>query len=97
MKILNNTTSTIPTLKIRDTVAHSSVDKANALNNFFYSCYNQNCPPLTQCSHNHEQEMPPEDCPEQLLSTEASVFDLLAQLDTAKLNQPAVMAYLLGC
>ena len=76
MKILNNTTSTIPTLNIRD--------KANALNNFFYSCYNQNCPPLAQCSHNHEQEMPPEDCPEQLLSTEASVFDLLAQLDTAK-------------
>ena len=28
--------------------------------------------------------MPPEDCPEQLLSTEASVLDLLAQLYTAK-------------
>ena len=71
-------------LRTRGTVAHSSVDKANALNNFFYDCYNQNCPPLTQCSHNYEQEMPPEDCPEQLLSTEASVLDLLAQLDTAK-------------
>ena len=84
MKFFNNTTSTIPTLQTSGTVAHSSVDKANALNNFFYGCYNQNCPPLTQCSHNYEQEMPPEHCPEQLLSTEASVFDLLAQLDTTK-------------
>ena len=28
--------------------------------------------------------MPPEVCPEQLLTTEASVFDLLVQLDTTK-------------
>ena len=33
------------TLQTRGTAAHSSVDKANALNNFFYGCYNQNCPP----------------------------------------------------
>jgi hypothetical protein len=64
MKLVNNTSSTIPTLQTRGTVAHSSVDKANTLNNFFYSCYNQNCPPLTQCSHTFDREMPPEDCPE---------------------------------
>ena len=83
MKLLNNTTSTIPTLQTGGIVAHSSIDKANVLNNFFYSCYNQNCP-LTQCSHNFERDMSPEECPEQLLTTEATVYDLLAQLDTTK-------------
>ena len=83
MKQLNNT-STTPTLQTSSTTAHSSVDKANTLNNFFHSCFNQNCPPLTQCSHNFEREMSPDDCPEQLLTTEASVYDLLVQLDTSK-------------
>ena len=58
MKLLNNTYSTISTLHTRGTVAHSSVDKANVLNNFFYGRYDQNCLPLTQYFHNFEWEMP---------------------------------------
>ena len=60
---------------------------------FLVCFYNQDCPRLTQCSHNFERGMPPEDCPEQLQSTEAFVFDLLAArldttilLDTTKLT-----------
>ena len=85
MKQLNNNL-TISTLQINSTIPHSSVDKANALNNLFHGRFNLNCPPLTVCSHNSEREMPPKDCPEELLTTEASVLDLLIQLDTTKLT-----------
>jgi hypothetical protein len=55
--------------------------KAIALNQFFYSCFN-NCPALIDCSPVLEVEA--KCCPEHLLSTEESVFDLLATLDTTK-------------
>ena len=83
LKLLNhNHDSTIPTLEDRGTSIDSSIDKANALNRFFYSCFNNNCPVLSECSSVFELEA--EYCPKYLLSTEESVFDLLANLDVTK-------------
>ena len=85
MKQCNNNSSTIPTLQTTSgATAHSSLDKANVLNKFFYDCFNHSCPPLTECSHNFEREMPPEDCPEQLLTTVSSIHNLLVHLDSTK-------------
>lgn len=58
MKQYNNNSLTIPTLQTTSSApkSHSSLDKGNK---FFQDCFNQNCPTLTECSHNFEHEIPP--------------------------------------
>ena len=59
--------------------------KATILNNFFYTCFNRDQPPLnistTEPTHNN---LHPSNCPAELLCTEESVEELLMQLDTSK-------------
>lgn len=58
-----------------------NTDKANALNSFFHIIYrcliNYDFPPLTEFPEALEPNLPADNCPKQLLSTEESVYDLL--------------------
>ena len=56
----------------------------DALNNYFYSCFNHSCPPLSDSVNNDYalEGLPPSECQMDLLCTEDSVFDLPAALDT---------------
>ena len=68
LKLLNhNHDSTILTLEDRGTSTDLSIDKANALNRFFYSCFNNNYPVLSECSS--VLELKAKYCPQYLLST----------------------------
>ena len=86
IKLLNNQQSSVPVLQFNGTTAQSSTDKADALNNYFYSCFNHSCPPLSNSVDNDYvlEDLPPNECPTDLLCTEDSIFDLLAALDTSK-------------
>ena len=60
--------STIPTLLDGDSPADSNQDKANLLNNFFFSCFNCQCPPLSpQLS---DEALDPHGFPQDLLCSE---------------------------
>ena len=56
-----------------------ATDKANALNEFFHSCFNRKCPPL-QVNDLAEQfgHLTPSGCPEDLLCKEEKVFEYLS-------------------
>ena len=86
LRLLNWNSSAVPTLQDCDTgtAIDTSVDKANALNTFFHSCFNHNFPTLSELPHIFQMELPAVDCPVDLLSTEDSVFELLSTLDTTK-------------
>ena len=59
--------------------------KANALNVFFASCFNQSCSPLSV----HESlDLSPSECPDDLLCTEDEVLELLLSIDTSKASGP---------
>ena len=45
-KLLNRTPSSIPTLSNSTTVGHTATEKAELLNSFFVSCFNQSHSPL---------------------------------------------------
>ena len=74
--------STIPTPLDGDSPADSSQDKANLLNNFFFSCFNRQCPPLS--SSLSDEALDPHGFPQDLLCSEDSVAELLASLDPSK-------------
>ena len=57
--------------------------KADALNNYFYTCFNHSLPPLTDSDFSFEH-LNPDNCPKELLCTEETAFTLLADLDTSK-------------
>ena len=82
MKLLNHDSSTLPTLQDKGISIDSNIDKANVLNRFFYSCFNNSCLPLTDSLPAFELET--DNCPSFLLSTEESVLGLLHTLDTTK-------------
>ena len=65
-------------------------DKAVLLNNFFYSCYNRSCPPLsTTCSVSHSQvDFDPSNFPDDLQCSPDFVADILATLDVSKSSGP---------
>ena len=85
-RILNaDHSATIPTLKDGNMLAETSVDKAIALNKFFYSCFN----------HRHHQansslqyalngNFSPDNCPAELLCSEERVFEIISELDVTK-------------
>ena len=84
LRLLNWNSSAVPTLQDCDTgtAIDTSVDKANALNTFFHSCFNHNFPTLSELPCIFQLELPAVDCPVELLSTEDSGFELLSTLDT---------------
>ena len=78
VKLVNMNKQPIPTLSHDGRIADSDGDKANMLNSFFYSCFNQSHPPVAEC-------YPPcFSCPEDVLCSEQEVCDLLAALDVTK-------------
>ena len=86
IKHLNKNPTTIPNLNLHNgEVATTPVDKANALNLFFASCFNQSSPPL---SRHNSQDLVSAECPEELLCTEDEVLEMLLALDTTKANGP---------
>ena len=83
MRLVNRKSSTIPFLQDDEDGIdiESNIDKANVLNSFFHRCFNYDFPPLTDAL---EPNLPAENCPKQLLSTEESVYDMLTTLNTYK-------------
>ena len=85
VKLLNQNHSSIPTLQFNGTVAETAVGKANALNSFFFNCFNHQLNPLS-CSNPEfsHSTLDPVHCPEELLCTEEITYDLLCNLDVSK-------------
>ena len=82
VKMLNNTTSSIPTLTTQSGVkAVSSSDKASILNEYFFSCFNTCLPPLSEENHIHST---PSSCPKSFLIAEEYVATVLLNLDVSK-------------
>ena len=85
-KLLNRTTSSIPTLTTPSTTAHTNLQKAELLNSFFVSCFNRSHNPLDITDYH---ALP---CIGEIsiamLCEEDAVLDLLASLDTSKSSGP---------
>ena len=86
-KILNGSPSSIPVLSSGSTVAESSIEKANLLNEFFVSCFNTSTPPL-DADNSFLSPVCPDLFPDDLLCTEEDVFDLLVSLNVTKSSGP---------
>ena len=85
VKCLNKKPSPIPELTYRGAVMSSAIEKANALNSFFSTCFNQSFPQLTP---EVAPVLQPQDCPAELLCTEVEIFNMLNALDTSKASGP---------
>ena len=85
-KMLSRSSASIPTLQIGTNVAQSNDEKAELLNTFFATCFNNSHIPLTDDDfHNIQcQDVFPED----FLCSEDKILDMLASLDTTKSNGP---------
>ena len=82
---LNAKQSIIPTLTDGVSMADTSQDKATLLNNFFFTCFNWQCPPLTPDQlGSSDHELNPLGFPQELLCSEDSVAELLISLDPSK-------------
>ena len=85
---LNCKTSSIPTLTTNNcNAAETRVAKANILNNFFYTCFNKDLPPLSSSQSEFKFiSLSPSDGPidHEFLCTEESVQDMLIKLNTSK-------------
>ena len=82
VKMLNNTTSSFPTLTTQSGVqAVSSSNKASTLNEYFFSCFNTCLPPLSEENHIYST---PSSCPESFLIAEEYVATVLLNLDVSK-------------
>ena len=90
VKLVNKNKQPIPTLSHDGRMADCDGDKANILNTFFYSCFNQSHPPVAEC-------YPPYlSCPDHVLCCEQEVCDLLAALNVTKASdQDSVSARML--
>ena len=86
IKSLSKQSSNIPTLSCGDSLATSVYDKANCLNNQFYSNFNHSYPPLSIVPQ--QRYTNPEDCPNVLLCTEDEVLELILGLDCRKSTRP---------
>lgn len=85
VRLLNRDySSSIPTLCDGATTADTNLDKATLLNNYFYTCFNHEQPPLQQLPDLAESLLPPAGVPSDFLCTEESVLELLSELDTTK-------------
>ena len=76
MRILNRQESLIPALEVNNTIIDTGLDKACALNNFFYSCFQE--------TTLDSQLLSSIDCPSELLCTEEGVYEELTRLDVTK-------------
>ena len=83
VKSLNQKSTSMPTLQHNGTKLETSECKADALNKYFYTCFNHNFPPLTNPDFSFEN-LNADNCPKELLCTEEAVFTHLEELDTSK-------------
>ena len=86
IRLVNHDYSSSPTLLDVDgsTAVESSPAKAAYLNNFLYTCFNHNYPPLTDAAQDLDftyHSLCPSYSSAQLLCTKESVLELLAGLD----------------
>ena len=99
IKHLQKTNSTIPVLTHNGIRATSDTKKANVLNDFFQKCFNTSMPPLIQSETHLENKLSRtysqsihvpfnDECPPDLLCTEAEVMKMLQSLDTKKSSGP---------
>ena len=88
IKALGVRSATFPSISDSNSSTHADTaeDKACLLNNFFYSCFNRSCPPLTlNSSEIHLQtNLDSANFPESLKCTSDYVTDMLVMLDTSK-------------
>ena len=85
IKALSKGTSVIPSLTHDGVTADTSLGKANMLNNYFATCFNNSCNPLNE----DLQPLVTTPFPEELLCNEEEVQELLSSLDESKANGPA--------
>ena len=85
-KMLSRSSTSIPALQMNGNVAKSNDEKAELLNTFFASCFNNSHSPLAdedflniECSDSF---------PEDFLCSEDQILDMLASLDVTKSNGP---------
>ena len=83
VKVLNKHGTHSSSLTHYGVPCSSDLDKANSLNDFFCSCFNTSCKPIssvtTNSFHNHSPD---------ILCTEDEVCSMLKSLDTSKANGP---------
>ncbi len=80
VKHLNKGSSSIPVLTHNNRTFESDEDKANVLNSFFASCFNDSLPPLPLL----ESNSPASQCNPDILCTEEEVVEMLQSLNIAK-------------
>ena len=85
-KLLNRSTSSIPTLTTPSTTAHTNLQKAELLNSFFVSCFNRSHNPLDITDYSALPCIG--EISTAMLCEENTVFDLLSSLDTSKSSGP---------
>ena len=101
VRILNHQQSSIPALEVNSTIIDTSLDKACALNNFFYIQLLQSQlsnPPRIKLMYSiyDSQTLAASDYPMELLCTEESVYEELT-IDSIPPNRWGVMEYLEKC
>ena len=92
VKYLNEGSSSIPVLTHNNRTFNSDEDKANILNSFFSSCFNDSLPPLSLLECNG----PAPQCDSNILCSEKEVVSMLQLLSTAKASgQDGISAHML--
>ena len=84
IKLLNKSTTSIPSLTDGTSEATSSTEKANMLNIFFQSCFNTAVSPLNESSV--VQVTTQASFPEEFLCDEDEIVEMLLHLDPTKAN-----------
>jgi hypothetical protein len=85
-KMLSWASTSIPALQMNGNVAKSHDEKAELLNTFFASCFNNSHSPLTDEDFLNIQC--PDSFPEDFLCSEDQILDMLASLDVTKSSGP---------
>ena len=83
VKLVNKRCSSIPALKDGSSLITTDHGKAQLLNDFFHSCFNRSCDPLSS-----PDPIESNNCPSDLLCTENQITDLLLSLNTSKSTGP---------
>ena len=90
VKQLGAKSTSFPSISDGTTHADTGLGKAYLLNNFFYSCFNRSCPPLSLNSQipNLLPNLDPSSFPDSLKCTSEYIANMLATLDTSKSTGP---------
>ena len=89
VKSLNKSGTSIPTLVVDNKKIENPKDKADALNQFFKSCFNKTRPPLQETDMaDILGNLCPSECPTEFLCDESQVETLLSNLNVNKSSGP---------